>query len=313
MREITPQLNEKLKAHFKDSVAKADAYPMATYTDLVRIIAELSYLNRNKCLLFRGQGRDFRNKAGASTLYPSLYRRTAIAKPSLEHDFSVLKELSSILIEEIRKVDRRSAEEVKKRLCIPWAILQHYQVYETPLLDLTQSIRAACSFALDEVGKIYGETQNSPLKGGDEFAFVYVLGLPYMNSGISIDSQEEIISLRLLSACPSLALRPYFQDAFLAGTVDITDNYDDKNELDFNRRLIAKFAIPNDDAFWNGSVHKIPNELLFLDKDNDLMYKICSYIHLAVMQAKELLFESGENTKEVNELTTILRKRLIFG
>ncbi|MPN38690.1 hypothetical protein SDC9_186215 [bioreactor metagenome] len=133
-----------------------------------------------------------------------------------------------------------------------------------------------------------------------------------MNSGISIDSQEEIISLRLLSACPSLALRPYFQDAFLAGTVDITDNYDDKNELDFNRRLIAKFAIPNDDAFWNGSVHKIPNELLFLDKDNDLMYKICSYIHLAVMQAKELLFESGENTKEVNELTTILRKRLIF-
>jgi len=105
-------------------------------------------------------------------------------------------------------------------------------------------------------------------------------------------------------------LRPYFQEGFLVGTTDLTDNYDDKNELDFNRRLIAKFVIPNDDSFWNGNLHKIPKELLFLDEKNDAMHRICSSIRGAVQKTEEMLFESGENSAEVDELTAVLRRRL---
>ena len=83
------------------------------------------------------------------------------------------------------------------------------------------------------------------------------------------------MSVRLLSVCPSLARRPYFQDALLAGTVDISDNYEDKNELDFNRRLVAKFTIPQ--AKNSGTMlRKIDDRLLFPGPEEDPMLALCS-------------------------------------
>ncbi len=300
MKETAPQLTEALKHHFRDSVSKHDAFPVATYNELMKIVAELSYLNRDNLLFFRGQTRDHKNKAGATTLYPSLYRKNVISKAKLEYDFTVLKEISALLIGETKKYDRRAADEIRRKHYIQWALIQHYEVHETPLLDVTQSLRVACSFAQS--------SEESNEKSAE--AFVYVLGLPYMPNGISINSEQEIVNIRLLSVCPPLALRPYFQEGFLVGTTDITDNYDDKNELDFNRRLIAKFAIPNNAAFWNGNLHKIPEDLLFLDETNDTMHKICASIHGAVLQAEELLFDDSEYSREVDELTMKLRKGL---
>ena len=296
MREATPQLTEALKRHFRDSVARQEAFPVPTYNELVKIVAELSYLNRDNLLFFRGQTRDHRNKAGASTLYPSLYRRNVIPKAKLEYDFAVLKEISALLVEETKNYDRRAADEIRRKQYIQWSLIQHYEVYETPLLDLTQSLRVACSFAQAD-------------KDAKE-AFVYALGLPYMPNGISINSEQEIINIRLLSACPALALRPYFQEGFLVGTADITDNYDDKNELDFNRRLVAKFVIPNDESFWEGNLGKIPEELLFLDEKNDVMHKICASIRGAVLITEDMFFDSSEYSKEIDALAEKLRKRL---
>jgi hypothetical protein len=295
MREITPQLPENLKRHFRDAVARSDAYPVATYNDLMRKIAELSYLNRDNLLFFRGQSEDFRNKAGASTLYPSIYRKNVLSKGRLEFEFALLKELSALLIEETRKVDRKSADEIRRRQYIQWSLIQHYGVHETPLLDLTQSLRVASSFA---------QSRPEPAQG-----FVYVLGLPYLPNGISINSEQEIVNVRLLSACPALAMRPYFQEGFLAGTPDLTDNYDDKNELDFNRRLVAKFAIPNDEAFWEGKPQGVPAALLFPGEDEDPMLRICSSLREATMKNEGMLFGSGE-TDASDELAALLRRRL---
>ncbi|MFA6366116.1 MAG: hypothetical protein WCX13_02885, partial [Candidatus Hydrogenedentales bacterium] len=64
MKEITPQLTEPLKRHCRDSVPRSDAFPVATYNELMKTVAELSYLNRDCLLFFRGQARDHRNKAG---------------------------------------------------------------------------------------------------------------------------------------------------------------------------------------------------------------------------------------------------------
>lgn len=299
MREVTPQLTETLKRHFRDSVARQNAYPVSSFSDLVKIVAELSYLNRDNLLFFRGQSRDHRNKAGASTLYPSLYRKTVISKAKLEYDFALLKEISALLVEETKGYDRRAADEIRRKQYIQWSLIQHYEVYETPLLDVTQSLRVACSFA-------QGEQDSAE-------AFVYALALPYMPNGISINSEQEIINIRLLSACPALALRPYFQEGFLVGTADITDNYDDKNELDFNRRLIAKFAIPNGPGFWNGNLDRIPKELLFLDEERDSMYRICASIRGAVLKNEEMLFDSGAYSSETDALAAKLRKRLTRG
>ncbi len=297
MKELTAQLTETLKRHFRDSVSRQDAYRVATYDELMKTVAELSYLNRDNLLFFRGQTKDYRNKAGATSLYPSLYRKNVISKARLDYDFSMLKEISALLVEETKKYDRRSADEIRRKQYIQWSLIQHYGVHETPLLDVTQSLRVACSFAQADAE-------------GSSDVFVYALGLPYMPNGISINSEQEIVNIRLLSACPPLALRPYFQEGFLVGTTDITDNYDDKNELDFNRRLIAKFAIPGGESFWNGNQRRITEELLFLDEKNDAMYKICSSIHGAVLKTEEMLFDNSEYSKEVDELTLRLRRRL---
>jgi hypothetical protein len=297
MKETTPHLTETLKRHFGDSVSRREAYRVPTYNELVKIVAELSYLNRDNLLFFRGQAKDHRNKAGATTLYPSLYRKNVITKARLEYDFSMLKEISALLVEETKKYDKSAADEIRRKQYIQWSLIQHYEVHETPLLDVTQSMRVACSFAQT------GSAEPAEV-------FVYVLGLPYMPNGISINSEEEIVNIRLLSACPALALRPYFQEGFLIGTSDLTDNFDDKNELDFNRRLIAKFAIPNNDGFWGGSFNRISRDLLFLDEENDAMHKICSTIHGAVLKTEEMLFDSSEYSNEVDDLTVKLRKRL---
>jgi hypothetical protein len=294
MREITPQLDGKLKAHFGDSVARSEPFPVENYNELVQIVAELSYLNRESLLVYRGQARDFLNKAGASSLYPTLYRRNVLSKARVERDFTLLDELSAILVEESKKLDRRAAEELRKRRSLQQAILQHYQVCETPFLDLSLSLRAACSFA--QIGTVSrsaaGQSGDSPIgeSTSGERVYLYVLALPFPTGGISIDSREEIVSVRLLSACPTLARRPYFQDALLAGTVDISDNYEDKNELDFNRRLVAKFSLPAGGKFWGGSPGQIDAKLLFPSKDEDPMLQPCSTLRSAVASLEGLLF-----------------------
>ncbi|MDX9827960.1 MAG: FRG domain-containing protein [Spirochaetia bacterium] len=294
MREITAQLDGRLKAHFGDSAAKAEPYPVERYNDLVRIVAELSYLNRESLLAFRGQARDFKNKAEASSLYPTLYRRNVLTKARVGRDFALLDELSTILVEESRKLDRRTGDELRKRRYLSQSILQHYQVCETPLLDLSQSLRAACSFAQISAAQSGAAAQPiDPSMAGSapgERVYLYVLALPFPTGGISIDYREEIVSVRLLSACPSLARRPYFQDALLAGTVDISDNYEDKNELDFNRRLVTKFSIPAGGEFWEEGSGRIDSALLFPGKDEDPMLQLCSSLHSAVASLEGLLF-----------------------
>ena len=306
MREITPQLDGRLKAHFGDSAAKAEPFPIERYNELVRIVAELSYLNRENLLVFRGQPRDFLNKAGSSSLYPSLYRKNVLSKARVERDFALLDELSAILVEEVKKLDRRAGDELRRRRSLQQAILQHYQVCETPFLDLSQSLRAACSFAQISAGQIGASGQfGDPGMAGptqEERVYLYVLALPFPTGGISIDSKEEIVSLRLLSACPTtLVQRPYFQDPLLAGTVDISNNYEDKNELDFNRRLVAKFSIPAGDEFWDHAPGRIDDALLFPGPDKDPMLQLCLTLQGAVASLEGLLFAPTHGAPTQND------------
>lgn len=67
----------------------------------------------------------------------------------------------------------------------------------------------------------------------EEFGYVYVFGFPYITNRISRNSEHDLINVRLLSICPPTALRPYFQEGYLAGTDEVTTNFDSKSELDF--------------------------------------------------------------------------------
>jgi len=259
-----PRSTKSASENFNDSVrlGKVSPYPIKTYRQLIEQVAQLSYRNKDNLLFYRGQTLDFHNKAGASSFYPSIYRDDNLPQREVAYKFELLESASRKLKELFTKQLIEGYKDVKEKRYIQWSILQHYNVCSTPLLDFTHSLRVACSFA-----------QLDNLK---EIGFVYVFGLPYLTNRISINSEHDIVNIRLLSICPPNALRPYYQEGYLAGTTDVTSDYDSKTELDFNNRLIAKFSIPNTVEFWRPGLRKIPKRILF--PKNDLVAEICNSI-----------------------------------
>jgi hypothetical protein len=271
MQPIKGNLPRDLAEQLGDlPAAKAPPIHSPTYRSLMEHIARLSYVNKDQLLFFRGQGSDYKNKVGASSFYPSIYRGDRVAREELERRFDLLSSASARLVEAFREDKIEGASDVKRRKLIQWSILQHYEVCATPLLDFTQSVRVACSFAMLEAGK--------------EDPFVYVFGLPYVTNRISVNSEQDIVNVRLLSICPPDALRPYFQEGYLAGTDEVTVDYaSSKDELDFNSRLIAKFCIARGAKFWGRGFAPIPKEALYPPSDRIL--EICQQIGTDVADA----------------------------
>jgi len=81
------------------------------------------------------------------------------------------------------------------------------------------------------------------------------------------------VNVRLLSICPPSALRPHFQEGFLIGTTDVTWDFDDKTDLDFRNRLIAKLSIPTGAKFWGRGFKSIPKQSLY--PVNDKVQRLC--------------------------------------
>lgn len=250
MRAIKGKLTPELQAYVGNvPVAKVDAYPVSTYRQLVEQIAALAYLNEDHLLFFRGQGLDHRNREGASTFYPKIYRGRYLRRQEIIERFKVLDHAANQLKVHFSQSKFQGHEEVRKRKLIQWGILQHYEVCPTPLIDLTHSLRVACTFA--------------QLAANQPFGYVYAFGLPYITNRISHNSEHNIVNIRLLSICPPQALRPYFQEGYVAATEDITTDYDPKTILDFNNRLIFKFEIPRKKTFWGAGFSKIPKSVLY--------------------------------------------------
>lgn len=261
MREITPKLTAELLRHVDgDPVWRATAFEVTTFRALVEHVARLAYANPDELLFFRGQDRDYQSKAGGTTLYPAIYRGDSLAARELRHRFELLDQAARLLVDRFKKAKVEGHRELRQKRYIQWSILQHYEVLATPLLDLTQSLRVACSFA--------------QLRSTEPICYVYVLGLPYVTNRISINSEHDIVNVRLLSICPPAALRPYFQEAYLAGTADVTTEFESKTELDFRNRLVAKFAMPRAKAFWGSGFDQIPETALL--PRGDRISDLCS-------------------------------------
>lgn len=261
LRPITPKITVELKQHVgSEPVAKATPFPIETFRDLVEHIARLSYLNPDHLLFYRGQNADFLNKAGSTTIYPGIYRSENTSKDELRHRFALLDQAGKELVKRWADSKLDGLRDIRQKTYVQWSILQHYGVLETPLLDITHSLRVACSFAQHDATS--------------DHSIIYVLAMPQVTNRISINSEDDLVNVRLLSICPPSALRPHFQEGFLAGTTDVTWDFDNKTELDFRNRLIAKFSIPSGAKFWGSGFNSIPKGALYPNQDRVL--KICN-------------------------------------
>lgn len=215
-------------------VAKSKPFFAKTYNDLIRMVAALASANPEYRFLFRGQTREYCRIFEGSYIIPSIYRldekgnrRRGLFDAALERLDEAELTLKCIVPYDIwdklgRKVER-------------WAVLQHYEVCATPLLDMTSSLAVACWFALHDAS-----TGDKPI--------VYVFGLPYPQGPLSFDLSSGIFQLELTSLLPPIAERPVFQNGYLVGT-ERDLNPRDGFISDYSKRLIAKIEIDNSPEF----------------------------------------------------------------
>jgi len=244
------------------------------YMELVRKLAELQFMNRDYVLLYRGQNADHHNAKGNTTLKPSLLRASNGKNPNqatLVSRFDVLKKAETLLIDEYQQRSLLGKDRLKRQQILRWSILQHYEVCATPLLDVTNSLRIAASFASD---------------GAGSEAFIFVIGVPNLSGAITASAEAGLQIVRLSSVCPPTALRPHIQEGYLLGEYPEMTGYDQKQyyanfEIDFGRRLVAKFRF-NPRSFWKKRLFpKVERSVLYPNK-NDPLFALAESIRSAL-------------------------------
>jgi hypothetical protein len=242
------------------------------YAELAERVADLCSRNPNFVLFYRGQSRDHRNQRGNTSIKPGLFRPHPQSgrnpgSQELATRYQRLEAAERGLLGAYLHHGLFGRDRMQRYQVLRWAILQHYEVCPTPLLDVTHSLRVAASFAS------HASTST---------AYVYVLAVPNLAGVITASSEEGLQILRLSSICPSIALRPHFQEGYLLGEYPELRSLDQKalvyaHEIDFGLRLLAKFRF-RPRTFWQDpSFPMIPKEALYPD-DRDGFFPIAAQI-----------------------------------
>ncbi|MFC1719566.1 FRG domain-containing protein [Pseudomonadota bacterium] len=248
------------------SIRHDNGLKVKSFRDLVQNVAKIANHNPDYNLFFRGQSNEYKLASGASSFYPTIFRSPgkSLRNEELSSRYALLDSCTSALISELEGLEIENYSKLKKFPELPWSILQHYGVCDTPLLDFTHSLRVAASFALDRA---------------THKAYVYAFAFPFPSGTISYFTEDELLNVRLLSACPSIALRPHFQEGYLLGSFP---SYAGRKQpsFDFGRRLIAKFEIPANE-FWGEEFDEIPMDALYPPIDD--VKEICKKIEADVV------------------------------
>lgn len=269
--------SSNIRAITSGNVRKEPAFFVRTYMELATRVAELQFRNRDFVLMFRGQGGDHKNRSGYTSIKPSLLRGTAPNKPpkdaAIVKRFERLVEAEKALVSEYEAQRFMGRDRLKRQRILRWAILQHYEICQTPLLDVTQSLRIASSFATHHAS---GE------------AFLFVLGIPQISGAITASAEAGIQVVRLASVCPPAAVRPHIQEGYLLGEYPEFFNAEQKllyshAEMDFGRKLIAKFSF-NPEEFWDkkGAFPPISKHALYPASIEDPLSELANRVKAAI-------------------------------
>lgn len=299
MKEISLTFPESFKEFgiTEENYLSSEGIPIVRFSELRKYVAELSCIYPDSILYFRGQTNDHKRpygkKGNASTFFPSIYRKEPNTK-ELANRWDKLLLATEMLVERLEShpdKEKREFEFLRTKRLAQWSVLQHYEVVDTPLLDVTQSLRVACSFA-------HLNRKDS------EYAYIYVFAIPYPTGRISINSEHYLTNIRLLSVVPSSVRRPHNQEGFLLGEDDINKTDRVLDTFDFRRRAIAKFKIHiGSPIFWEVhdglSDRPLMQEELYPDlNDQDILYDICNQIRKSIDEATSQIPQGADLTAE---------------
>lgn len=249
-----------------DTICSSNPLFVHTYEQLVDCVSRIQHGNPHMLIFYRGQSQDHM-LSGRTHITAKIYR--SLGRNELQTRFENLQQKSNDLIDviEAHRVAMGFSISGLRMLRIyhqlRWALLQHYMVCPTPMIDITHSLHLASTFA--------------QLRNPNKTGIIYLLGMPWMNQKIYHDTNEELVNIRLMSVCPPSARRPYFQEGYVAGPYP-EYRLSERSRIkyfDFSRRLIAKFEIPNNPSFWGHGVtmfRALPEEFVY--PPNDPMQEI---------------------------------------
>jgi hypothetical protein len=231
-------------------IRKSKGVLVNSFQSLVCGVAELGYRNHRYNLLFRGQDKDDKDKNGKTRIYSNIYRPKGSRLSKIQRDerYQKLKMAVSALSDARNRLGVHSLLNDYDEYYI--ALIQHYQLCRTPMIDLTSSLLVAASFALEK----------------NETGYVFVFGMPHPHGSISHFIDDSLVLVKLQNVCPPEALRPHFQEAYLAGKLPIDSMK--KAEDNFATKLIGKYFLDNSHGdFWRDGFKQIPGKVLCPSND----------------------------------------------
>jgi hypothetical protein len=204
--------------------SESERHRVCSFVELQQVVSFLNVMNKRHVLLFRGQSRDLE-------LVPSLFREIWQPPPTAGAESVALGAQRQHIIEELETARELVRAILKGRLprwrpfqrepVAGWAVIQHYNIWPTPALDLTSSLRVAASFALGlKKGRKRTSTASRP-------GYLYVLGfdriisdvmkptLKRVREGESDPAPAGVKIIRLSALCPPSTSRPHLQEGFL--------------------------------------------------------------------------------------------------
>lgn len=211
--------------------------------------------NTRYSIFYRGQTQQYFDGKGNVSILPSIYRGITLKqKDVLEERFEILDNSVKQLRADLSGDSPRGLDPKFLRTVNCWAVIQHYELFGTPLIDVTQSLRVACAFALQDVND-----------SEDEGPVIYDIALPFAAGPLTLDDNEELYLMKLDALMPPDALRPFIQESYLVGNELIRMSGEDIARSDLKRRVIASFRLCGDKEKWREDIGLTADSLMVGD------------------------------------------------
>jgi hypothetical protein len=204
--EKRAEMEDLSQSQEKPRSSLAKMIPVDSYPQLVAVAAFLSVMNKTMVLLFRGQ-------RGNWEPTPSLFRRewtppskelgAVVLEDDRAHYLALLAKVGDLVYPILKRRGLPRWRHLRDRPPARWAVIQHYELWPTPLLDFTTSLRVAASFA-------FGCDSRS------REGFLFIVGVDSISSDLMTHCGPEL-AVRLNSVCPPSVIRPHLQDGVLVG------------------------------------------------------------------------------------------------
>ena len=252
---------------------------MDSVDELRTIISFLTAMNRRQNIYYRGQGSIFDSDPDhkyGHTVRPALFREIwncpgpdaalggRTRKVFFSSDdkrqvaFGRLAELHLVVAEKAKEIGLPRHDTVFGIRESTWAILQHYDLWPTPLVDITSSLHLAVCFALD-----FGRRNEG---------YVYVVGLPELHGSVTHHMDQQLVVADLRRICPPSAKRPHRQDGLLVGRhpfygFKLGDGNDEHQRNDLAQRTIAVIRLNNKTGGFQSVLQANPRETILEPDD----------------------------------------------